>query len=114
MTTDPQATLLSPHPDVTGGALRAPLGPNASGYLVVSGRARGQQMAAYSRLGAYGANQAGEWRLITLASYDAILAPVRESFNRSRTISSTMRRLFSLSRLPVGSSNENHFYFSAQ
>jgi hypothetical protein len=30
MTTDPQATLLSPHPDVTGGALRAPLGPNAS------------------------------------------------------------------------------------
>jgi hypothetical protein len=34
MTTDPQATLLSPHPDVTGGALRASLGQNASGYMV--------------------------------------------------------------------------------
>ena len=33
--------------------------------------------------GAYGANQAGEWRLVTLASYDAILAPVTESFNRT-------------------------------
>ena len=86
MTTDPQATLLSPHPDVTGGALRAPLGQNLNGYLAyrdVHGR---QQMAAYSRLRAYGANQAGEWRLITLASYDAILAPVMESFNRTLDI----------------------------
>ena len=76
MTTDPQATLLSPHPDVTSGALRAPLGQNASGYLVYRDAHGRQQMAAYSRLRTYGANQAGEWRLITLASYDAILAPV--------------------------------------
>jgi two-component system, sensor histidine kinase and response regulator len=40
-------------------------------------------MAGYSRLGAYGANQAGNWQLITLASYDAILAPVTQSFNRT-------------------------------
>src|ERR1700722_4379483 len=83
MTTDPQATLLSPHPDVTGGALRAPLGQNASGYLVYRDAHGRQKMAAYSRLRAYGANQAGEWRLVALASYDAILAPVTESFNRT-------------------------------
>ena len=34
MTTDPQVTLLSPHLDVTGGALGVPWGQNASGYLV--------------------------------------------------------------------------------
>jgi PAS domain S-box-containing protein len=83
MTTDPQATLLSPHPDVTGGALRAPLGQNASGYVVYRNEQGRQKMAAYSRLRTYGANQAGEWRLVTLASYDAILTPVTESFNRT-------------------------------
>jgi PAS domain S-box-containing protein len=83
MSTDPQATLLSPHPDMNGGALRAPLGQNASGYLVYRDPHGRQKMAAYSRLRAYGANQAGEWRLVTLASYDAILAPVTESFNRT-------------------------------
>jgi hypothetical protein len=81
MTTDPQAPLLSPQPDFTGGALRAPLGQNASGYLVYRGAHGRQQMAGYSRLRAYGANQAGNWRLVTLASYDAILAPVTQSFN---------------------------------
>src|ERR1700731_1263538 len=83
MTTDPQATLLSPHPDMNGGALRAPLGQNGSGYLVYRDAHGRQKMAAYSRRGAYGANQAGEWRLVTLASYDAILAPVTQSFNRT-------------------------------
>jgi PAS domain S-box-containing protein len=83
MTTDAQATLLSPHPDVPGGALRAPLGQNASGYLVYRSAHGRQKMAAYSRLRAYGASQACEWRLVTLASYDAILAPVTESFNRT-------------------------------
>jgi PAS domain S-box-containing protein len=83
MTSDPQATLLSPHPDMNGGALRAPLGQNASGYLVYRDAHGRQKMAAYSRLRAYGANQAGEWRLVTLASYGAILAPVTESFNRT-------------------------------
>ena len=83
MTTDPQAPLLSLHPDVTSGALRVPLGQNASGYLVYRDAHGRQQMAGYSRLRSYGANQAGDWRLITLASYDAILAPVTESFNRT-------------------------------
>jgi PAS domain S-box-containing protein len=83
MTTEPEASLLSLHPDVTGGALRVPLGQNASGYLVYWDAHGRQKMAGYSRLGAYGANQAGDWRLITFASYDAILAPVTQSFNRT-------------------------------
>jgi two-component system, sensor histidine kinase and response regulator len=83
MTTDPQAPLFSPHPDVVSGTLRAILGKNASGYLVYRDTHGYQQMAAYSRIRTYGANQAGDWRLITLASYDAILAPVTQSFNRT-------------------------------
>ena len=81
MTTDPQAPLLSPHPDVSDGALRAPLGENASGYLLYRDAHGHQQMVGYSRLQTYGANRAGDWRLITLASYDVILAPVRQSFS---------------------------------
>jgi signal transduction histidine kinase len=82
MSTEPQAALLSPHPDVTSGALRVPWGQNASGcYLVYRDAYGRQQMAGYSRLRTYGANQAGEWDLINLASYDAIVAPVRQSFN---------------------------------
>ena len=84
MTTDPQVPLLSPHPDdVTGGALRGPMDQNAAGYLVYEDTHGRRQMAGYSGLRAYGANQAGNWRLITLASYDAILAPVTQSFNRT-------------------------------
>jgi PAS domain S-box-containing protein len=81
MTTDPQGPLLSPHPDVSSGALRAVLGQNASGYIVYKDAHGRQKMAGYSRLRAYGANRAGDWRLITLASYDDILAPVTQSFN---------------------------------
>src|SRR4051794_33267559 len=66
LTTDPQAPLLSVHPDVTGGALREPLSQNASGYLVYKDAHGRKRMAGYSRLGAYGANQAGNWRLITI------------------------------------------------
>jgi hypothetical protein len=92
MTTDPQAPLLSPQPDVTGGALRASLGQNASGYLVYWDAHGRQQMAGYSRLRAYGANQTGNWRLVTLASYDAILAPVTQSFNQLDHKLHTFRR----------------------
>jgi hypothetical protein len=49
MTTDPQALLFSPHPDVTGGALRASLDQNATGYLVYWNAHGRQQMAGYSR-----------------------------------------------------------------
>ena len=66
---------------MTGGALRAPLGQNGSGYLIYRGAHGRQQMAGYSRLRAYGANQTGNWWLVTLASYEAILAPVTQSFN---------------------------------
>src|SRR5580700_8296015 len=44
MTTDPQATLLSPHPDLTSGGLRASLGQNASGYLVYRNEQGRQKM----------------------------------------------------------------------
>jgi PAS domain S-box-containing protein len=83
MTTDPQTPLFSPHPDVTSGALRATVGEKVSGYLVYRDTHGRQQMAGFSRIRTYGANQAGDWRLITLASYDAILAPVTQSFNRT-------------------------------
>jgi PAS domain S-box-containing protein len=83
MTTEPQAPLLSLHPDVISDALRLPLSQNANGYLVYWDTHRRQMMVGYSRLRAYGANQAGDWRLVTLASYDAILAPVTQSFNRT-------------------------------
>jgi len=59
MTTSPQATLLSPHPDVTGGALRASLGKNSSGYLVYRDSGGVRRMAACTRLGTYGSNQVG-------------------------------------------------------
>lgn len=83
MSTDPQTTLLSPHPDVTGGALRAPLRKNPSGYLAYGDAHGRHKMTAYSRLRSKGGNRAGKWRLVNLASYDAILAPVTESFNRT-------------------------------
>ena len=83
MTTEPEVSLLSLHPDVKRGALRVTLGQNASGNLVYSDAHGEQQMAGYSRLRSYGANQAGDWRLITVASYNAILAPVTQSFNRT-------------------------------
>ncbi len=81
MSTEPQAALHFPHPDVTRGALRVPWGQNANGYLVYTDAHGRQQMAGYSRLRTYGANQAGEWGLVNLASYDAIVSPVRQSFN---------------------------------
>jgi signal transduction histidine kinase/ActR/RegA family two-component response regulator len=83
MTTEQQAPLLSLHlDDVTGGSLRSPLDQNAVGYLVYKDAHGRKQMAGYSRLSAYGANQAGNWKLITLAPYQAILAPMTQSFNR--------------------------------
>ena len=81
MSTDLLSPLLSLHPDVTGSALRASLDQNASGYMVYRDVHRRQQMAGYSRLRYYGANRAGGWRLLTFAPYDAILAPVTQSFN---------------------------------
>jgi HAMP domain-containing protein len=83
MTTEPEVALLSLHPDVNSGVLQVALGPNASGNLAYWDAHGRQQMAGYSRLRSYGANQAGGWRLITLASYNVILAPVTQSFHRT-------------------------------
>jgi two-component system, sensor histidine kinase and response regulator len=86
MTTEPEVSLLSLHPDVKSGALRVTLGQNASGNLVYSDAHGRQQLAGYSRLRSYGANQAGDWRLINVASYNAVLAPVTQSFYRTMGI----------------------------
>jgi two-component system sensor histidine kinase/response regulator len=83
MTTEPEVALLSLHPDVNSGALQVALSQNASGNLVYWDAHGRQQMAGYSRLRSYGANQVGGWRLTTLASYNVILAPVTQSFHRT-------------------------------
>ncbi len=82
MSTDPHAGLLSAHADVTNGALRAALGSGSNGHLVYTD-ARGQKlMAGYTSLATYGDNEAGGWRLISLASYRTIMKPADEAFNR--------------------------------
>jgi PAS domain S-box-containing protein len=82
MSTNPQARLLTPHPDVSIGALRWPLNSRADGYLVYRDSFGHKLMAGYTTLWTYGANQVGDWRLITLASYDAIMKPVTLTFDR--------------------------------
>ena len=82
MSTDPHALLLSTHPDVTSGALRAPLNSREDGYLVYMDSHGQKLMAGYTTLWTYGANKAGDWRLIALASYDTIMKPATKAFNR--------------------------------
>jgi signal transduction histidine kinase/DNA-binding response OmpR family regulator/HPt (histidine-containing phosphotransfer) domain-containing protein len=82
MTTDPGANLLSTQPDVASGALLAPLKSQGDGYLVFQGSHGHKLMAGYATLATYGANKVGDWRLITLSSYEAIMKPVKETFDR--------------------------------
>jgi len=82
MSTDPHTRLLATHPDVTIGALRAPLNSRANGYLVYKDSRGHKLMAGYTTLRTYGANKVGDWRLITLASYDAIMKPATQTFDR--------------------------------
>ena len=82
MTTDPQARVLSTHPEVTNEALRVALRRRDEGYLVYAGAHGRKLMAGYTSLWTYGANQAGDWRLITLVPYKAIMEPVTGTFNR--------------------------------
>jgi signal transduction histidine kinase/DNA-binding response OmpR family regulator/HPt (histidine-containing phosphotransfer) domain-containing protein len=82
MTTDPQTPLLSTQPDVASGALLAPLNSRADGYLVFQGSHGHKLMAGFATLSTYGANKVGDWRLITLSSYEAIMKPVTETFDR--------------------------------
>ena len=67
---------------MTSGALRAPLNSRDHGYLVYKDSHGHKLMAGYTTLWTYGANKAGDWRLITLASYDTIMKPATETFNR--------------------------------
>ena len=83
MSADPQAHLLATHPDVISGALRVPMESRDDGYLVYMGSWGHKVMAGYTTLLSYGANQAGDWRLISLASYDAIMKPATETFSRN-------------------------------
>ena len=80
MSTDPQAHLLSPLADLRSGALQAALNSTNDGYLVYEGSHGHNLMAGYISLPSYGDNKAGSWRLISLASYDAIMKPVSASF----------------------------------
>ena len=82
MSTDPQAQLVSAHADVTSGALRAVLGTVNNGHLVYTGSRGHRLMAGYTGLATYGDNQAGGWRLVSLVSYETIMKPANESFNR--------------------------------
>ena len=82
MSTERRAPLLSTHPDVIKRGLRVPLNRRDDGYLVYRGAHGRKLMAGYTSLWRYGANQAGDWRLITLAPYDAIMEPVTGTFNR--------------------------------
>ncbi len=82
MTMDSSASLLSIHPDLTNGPLRTMLNSGDGGYSEYTGSRGHQVMAGYTSLWNYSANKAGDWRLISLASYDAIMKPATEKFNR--------------------------------
>jgi PAS domain S-box-containing protein len=82
MSTDANARLLAPHVDVTSGALRAALSSVSNGHLVYTDSRGHKLMAGYSGLATYGDNEAGGWRLISLASYQTIMKPADESFDR--------------------------------
>ena len=86
MSTDPRAGLLSTHADVASGALRNALGGVHNGHLIyIDSRGR-KLMAGYTGLATYGDNEAGGWRLVSLASYQTIMKPADESFNRMMII----------------------------
>jgi PAS domain S-box-containing protein len=82
MTMDSSASLLSVHPDMTNGPLRSLLSSGDAGYLAYTGSSGHQIMASYTSLWNYSASAAGQWRLISLASYDAVIKPATEIFNR--------------------------------
>jgi len=82
MSTDPDARLISAHADVTSGALGAALGSVSSGHLVYTSSRGRKLMAGYAGLANYGDNKAGGWRLISLVSYETIMRPANDSFNR--------------------------------
>jgi signal transduction histidine kinase/DNA-binding response OmpR family regulator/HAMP domain-containing protein len=82
MSADPQTRQVSAHTDLTIGALRAALWSVSNGHLVYTDPRGHKLMAGYTGLATYGDNKAGGWRLISLVSYETIMKPADESFNR--------------------------------
>jgi signal transduction histidine kinase/DNA-binding response OmpR family regulator/HAMP domain-containing protein len=82
MSAGPQPGQVSAHADLTSGALRTALGSVSNGHLVYTDSHGHKLMAGYTGLATYGDNEAGGWRLISLASYEVIMKPADESFNR--------------------------------
>ena len=58
------------------------MGSVNNGHLVYTDSRGHKLMAGYTGLATYGDNNAGGWRLISLASYQTIMKPADESFNR--------------------------------
>jgi PAS domain S-box-containing protein len=86
MSSDPDARLLSAHADVTSGALSAAFRSTNNGHLVYTDSRGHKLMVGYTGLATYGDNAAGGWRLISVASYQTIMKPADESFNRMMSI----------------------------
>jgi two-component system sensor histidine kinase/response regulator len=82
MSADPLTRQVSAQADLTSEALRAALGTVSNGHLVYTDSRGHKLMAGYTGLATYGDNEAGGWRLISLASYEVIMKPADESFNR--------------------------------
>ena len=99
MSADPRARLLSAPADVKSGVLRFAMGGANNGHLVYTNSRGHKLMAGYAGLAAYGDNNAGGWRLMSLASYRTIMKPANESFNRMMGI--LLATLFSAGVLGV-------------
>jgi PAS domain S-box-containing protein len=82
MSVDPRPDRIAAHADVRSGALRAALGDVRSGHLVYTDSRGHKLMAGYSQLATYGDNKAGGWRLISPVSYETIMRPANDSFDR--------------------------------
>ena len=82
MSADPHVRLFSIPTDAASGALRAAMASVKNGHLVYTDPGGQKQMAGYAGLATYGDNNAGGWRLISPVSYQTIMKPADESFNR--------------------------------
>jgi two-component system sensor histidine kinase/response regulator len=82
MSVDQRPNRIAPLAEVRSGALRAALGDVRSGHLVYTDSRGHKLMAGYSALATFGDNKAGGWRLISPVSYETIMRPANESFDR--------------------------------
>ena len=82
MSADPRAHLLSAPAEVSSGELRSAMGSSNNGHLVYADSRGHKLMAGFTGLTTYGDNNVSGWRLISLASYETIMKPADESFNR--------------------------------